>query len=747
MRALSLLITGALGLALVGLSLTAGGAATAAPPDCGSVGYTQNPNGAFEVGTLSQLQCVGDSLDGPGLDQNYRLTADINATSTSAWNGNSGFDPIGNSSNPFTGTFDGEGHAISNLTIDRRWTDGVGLFGTVGTAGTVRNVGLVDAAITGTESVGGVAGESNGTVLGSFVTGSLAGRYSVGGVVGHNRGTIDTSYTTANVSGDTSDDVGRDIAVVEPVQPGGQLVQGLQWALDANDTLDVLSDDQLLESVDQYDAWVLNNVSGGADDLSSFLDQLDDSQGTVFLENGGHPDSRAISALAAIRDDLRAHHAKDAFYEAGWLTEGNCCVVGFNMRADHPILNITDMRRNPGLKFNPVHPGMYGITSQALYNVGGVPRAWFTGYDGRTVAEVYHVYHESDGPSVAINDTRNEVLVSLGHTQKFNQVLSESTAWDVYVPVLNRSYELIANAVNEVGNPGMGSIGGLAGQNGQTGTVTESYVAGDIATTTSGGLLGTNNGFVADSYWDRNATGQAGSAGGTGLTTEQLKGNDSLAGFDFDTTWDVRTPASDERSYPFLTTTEQSPPPGQEILVSSLSDLDIAGQGSDATVAAGTNHTVTFNVSYTGTQTQEFTLTRSVSNAAVPDTQQVVSLGPNDWTQVSVDLPATLDATTQDYTVTVTAVTRSLTGQLAVHPDITGDRTPALDTDGDQLLEDVDGDGYVNIKDSTTLLAYIDSTVLGEHAGMFDFSEFSPPNKVNVLDIAAHWREHVYNAG
>ena len=79
----------------------------------------------------------------------YWLANDIDASATVGWNGGQGFAPIGNSgdSEPFTGTFNGFGHIISGLYINRVITRvapdvyNLGLFGCINGA-TIRNVSL-----------------------------------------------------------------------------------------------------------------------------------------------------------------------------------------------------------------------------------------------------------------------------------------------------------------------------------------------------------------------------------------------------------------------------------------------------------------------------------------------------------------------------------------------------------------------------------------------------------------------------
>ncbi len=158
----------------------------------------------------AQASTSGTDLQGMNgdLSANYVLGSDIDAYETSSWNGTEGFMPIGGATGAFSGTFDGLGHTISNLTINRPSTDYVALFGYVDTDATIRNVGLVNADVTGRNTVGGLVGWNSGTVSNSYVGGSVDGNQNVGGLVGSNPGgTIDNSYATANVTG-TANNIG-----------------------------------------------------------------------------------------------------------------------------------------------------------------------------------------------------------------------------------------------------------------------------------------------------------------------------------------------------------------------------------------------------------------------------------------------------------------------------------------------------------------------------------------------------------
>ena len=122
-------------------------------------------------------------------------TADINAPEVS-------FSPIGNFTNHFTGSYDGDGHTIDGLYFTGN-SDYRGLFGFANGAN-ISNLGLTDIDITiGNNFVGGLVGVNflNSTVTNCYVTGSVTGRYCSGGLVGVNRGTVSNSYSTGSVNG------------------------------------------------------------------------------------------------------------------------------------------------------------------------------------------------------------------------------------------------------------------------------------------------------------------------------------------------------------------------------------------------------------------------------------------------------------------------------------------------------------------------------------------------------------------
>jgi len=137
-------------------------------------------------------------------NQNYALATPLNAATDPTTPANwipLGTDGNGNVVNAFTGTFEGLGNTISNLTVNIGANNYAGLFGY--TVGTIRDIGIVGGSVTGGGYTGGLAGESSfgGTITNSSATGtvSASGSY-VGGLAGRSYGSITNSFAAGNVS-------------------------------------------------------------------------------------------------------------------------------------------------------------------------------------------------------------------------------------------------------------------------------------------------------------------------------------------------------------------------------------------------------------------------------------------------------------------------------------------------------------------------------------------------------------------
>ena len=161
-------------------------------------GYTIEGDGSYTVTTDDGLRNVAKLVNEEGkTDINITLNTDL--TLTGEWT------PIGIDYNhQYTGTFDGGGHTITGLAVTGS-DQYAGLFGRIGSGGTVKNVTLKDVKIESNHSsgnVGGVAGWSYGNIEYCSVSGSVSSNSTAGGVVGYQSdGAITGCNSSATVKG------------------------------------------------------------------------------------------------------------------------------------------------------------------------------------------------------------------------------------------------------------------------------------------------------------------------------------------------------------------------------------------------------------------------------------------------------------------------------------------------------------------------------------------------------------------
>lgn len=162
-------------------------------------GYTVSEDGRTYTVTSADGLLAWNEAARNDLSINCTLTKDIDLTGID-WT------PIGNYDNSYTGTFNGGGHTITGLTVTGS-DQYVGLFGHIGSGGTVKDVTLEEVKIESNNdmsAVGGVAGRSYGTLENCSVSGSVSGSGIAGGVVGYQSGGFLTgcsSSATVNAGG------------------------------------------------------------------------------------------------------------------------------------------------------------------------------------------------------------------------------------------------------------------------------------------------------------------------------------------------------------------------------------------------------------------------------------------------------------------------------------------------------------------------------------------------------------------
>jgi len=188
-------------------------------------------NSASALNALATYVNSGNSAEG----MLFRQTADIDMQGA-------GFTPIGDDvDHPFTGTFDGDGYVILNISnSNNSATGGSGLFGRL--VGTAKNVSLKDCSFSGVRA-GGIAGVLyGGHIVNCNVLGGTAycpaGGYS-GGIVGYvgssYGGEVGGCFTTATVSA----------AAVDPQKNGSVAGHPAGWIHDNYYTVSVSGGDAI----------------------------------------------------------------------------------------------------------------------------------------------------------------------------------------------------------------------------------------------------------------------------------------------------------------------------------------------------------------------------------------------------------------------------------------------------------------------------------------------------------------------
>ena len=153
-------------------------------------GTESNP---YLISSASDIAKIHYDLDGY-----YKLTNDINMSGVD-------FEPIGNEiDGAFTGTIDGNGYSIKNLTINLLEEKYVGLIGYL--EGTVKNINLVNVNANGYRYVGAISGYNgkDGNISFCNVTGKISGEYiiigtRIGGITGHNDGIVSDCISDSSI--------------------------------------------------------------------------------------------------------------------------------------------------------------------------------------------------------------------------------------------------------------------------------------------------------------------------------------------------------------------------------------------------------------------------------------------------------------------------------------------------------------------------------------------------------------------
>ena len=163
-------------------------------------GTQENP---YQISTADELRWFAGLVNGTLTDGTAQNTAAWAVLTTNINLSGAAWTPIGSESNQYTGTFDGAGYTISNLTVDNSSADYQGFVGYLGSGGAIQNLTLDEnCSVTGSDNVGGIcAFNQYGTIQNCSNSGSVSGSYNVGGICGYNNsGTVTYCHNTGSIS-------------------------------------------------------------------------------------------------------------------------------------------------------------------------------------------------------------------------------------------------------------------------------------------------------------------------------------------------------------------------------------------------------------------------------------------------------------------------------------------------------------------------------------------------------------------
>jgi hypothetical protein len=468
------------------------------------------------------------------LGASYKLASNIDFSSGLAVGGKypgmwsaSGFSPIGDFSNPFAGSLDGQGRVISNLAIDLPSTNHVGLFGYAGAGAALSNVSLQAATVAGAARVGILVGLSRGTISNASATGTVTADNYGGGLAGESLGSVANSWAAVTVAGTTtsSSSMGGLIGwnntggTIQDSYATGNVTSGSggtrAGGLAGNNNGSILR------------SYATGAVSGGSQGVGGLVGYNNGTSAATIVE------SYATGAVTAT-----------AF--AGGLVGIN--PVGASVSKSYATGAVTATATATASTAG----GLIGSNS------GAVTQSFATGAVNATSALMATTV--AAGGLIGTNSSTGTVTQSYatGAVVSVISVSGTSIAGgligrNVGGASVMQSYA--TGAATATAAAGTAMAGGLIGNYTGTGAVTQTYATG-VATSASpsgtvvaGGLIGsaTGTGAVTSSYWDTltsgraNAVGSGSSAGITGLTTSQMQDPanyaSTYAGWDFATVW------------------------------------------------------------------------------------------------------------------------------------------------------------------------------------------------------------------
>ena len=435
-----------------------------------------------------------------------------------AWIEGDGWMPIGDDRIPYSGVFEGNGHTISDLFIDRFDLNFVGLFGEV--SNVVNGLRLSYVRVTGGSNTGTLAGWNSGTISESYSHGVVSCTRDCGGLVGTNgeNGVVSKSESAVDIT-------------------GGSVVGGLAgvnyWVISESFSTGRTSGVSRVAGglvgfnfhtiIDSYGTGVTraNDIAGGIAAINQGEIAGSYSSGTVFVVGDG------AGGLAGVNYNMISSSYS-----------------GARVSGEHQIGGLLGVNHVAGVVRGSYATGevagSVGVGGLVGWNIGVIDGGYATGM----------VWSSEDDAGGLVGRNRGEVLVSYA--------IGDVSGYDSVGGLVGYNTGHIVSSYSSGAVSGDFATGGIAGWN--RGDISRSYSLSAVSGMhNSGGVVGENTGTIGNIYWDVVLSGETigvgygGSSGSAGFSSEELQspvGYDGIyARWDLDgDVWDFG--ASDE--YPVL---------------------------------------------------------------------------------------------------------------------------------------------------------------------------------------------------
>ena len=499
---------------------------------------------------------VNGTLD--GTQQNTaacgKLTADILLNNTEGWEnwGSTApahtWTPIGNSSQPFTGTLDGDGHSVSGIYINSTEIY-QGLVGYLDNGGTLQNLGVKASYIKGDGYVGGVCGMNMmGNVTNCYNTGSVTGSLYVGGVCGQNYGTVTNCYNTGNVTGNDAyvgGLCGQNYATVSNCyyldtcgaagegtsKTAGEFASGeVAWLLQGEQAGQVWGQTIGREDYPVLGGLKVYNNNGTYSNMAMnsdfyLISTADELRLFASMVNGGQTNISAKLTADILLNDISNWESWNESTEGlnSWTPIGSSW-DNFTGTLDGDGHSVSGIYINSEAD----NQGLVGVLGSggALQNLG-VKASYIKGGNavgsvcGRNDGTVTNCYNAGNVKGSYTGGVCGWNMGDMTNCYNTGNVTGNVTGNDYVGGLCGENFATVTNCYNTGSVEGDYTVGGLCGQN-YDGTVTNCYNTGNVTGNDAyvGGLCGQNYATVTNCYY-LTGTAAGGIGYGSGDATEK----------------------------------------------------------------------------------------------------------------------------------------------------------------------------------------------------------------------------------